>query len=78
MNVDSEAGSYTITAATQREDVYIDNTNLTITVLNTPGKELPNTGGFGTLPYTLGGLMLIISSALMYGFRMRRRERRSN
>ena len=78
LNVDSETGSYTITAATQREDVYIDNTNLTITVLNTPGKELPNTGGFGTLPYTLGGLMLIIASALMYGFRMRRRERRFN
>lgn len=48
----------------------------TITVKNTPGAVLPNTGGPGTLPYTLGGLMLIIASALMYGFRMRRRERR--
>ncbi len=42
------------------------------------GIELPSTGGPGTLPYTLGGLMLIIASALMYGFRVRRRERRSN
>ena len=50
----------------------------TITVKNTPGAVLPNTGGPGTLPYTLGGLMLIITSALMYGFRMRRKERRIN
>ena len=50
----------------------------TVTIKNTPGAVLPNTGGPGTLPYTLGGLMLIIASALMYGFRMRRRERRIN
>ena len=50
----------------------------TIKVKNTPGQELPMTGGSGTLPYTLGGLMLVIASALMYGFRMRRRERRLN
>ena len=50
----------------------------TITVKNTPGAVLPNTGGPGTLPYTLGGLMLIIASAVMYGFRMRRKERRIN
>ncbi|MBR3251093.1 MAG: LPXTG cell wall anchor domain-containing protein, partial [Erysipelotrichaceae bacterium] len=50
----------------------------TVTIKNTPGAILPNTGGFGTLPYTLGGLMLVMASALMYGFRMRRRERRLN
>ena len=49
-----------------------------ITVANTPGAELPNAGGPGTLFYTLGGLMLVIASALMYGFRMRRGERRLN
>ena len=49
-----------------------------ITVKNTPGAALPNTGGSGTLPYTLGGIALIMASALMYGFRMRRRERRLN
>ena len=47
-------------------------------VANTPGQELPVTGGSGTLPYTLGGIALIMASALMYGFRMRRRERRLN
>ena len=30
------------------------------------------------LPYSLGGIARIMASALMYGFRMRRRERRLN
>ena len=47
-----------------------------ITVSNPSGDELPMTGGPGTLLYTLGGLMLILASAMMYGFRMRRGERR--
>ena len=55
-----------------------DETVCTVTIINTPGTRLPNTGGSGTLPYTLGGLTLIIATALMYGFRMRRRERRLN
>jgi hypothetical protein len=50
----------------------------TIVVANTPGKPLPEAGGPGTILYTLGGLGLITLSALMYGFRMRRRERRLN
>ena len=49
-----------------------------IKVANSAGVELPHTGGSGTLPYTLGGIALIMASALMYGFRMRRRERRLN
>ena len=48
----------------------------TLVVPNTPGQILPNTGGSGTLSYTLGGIALIMASALMYGFRMRRGERR--
>ncbi len=47
-----------------------------VRVWNNPGVSLPNSGGPGTLLYTLGGLMLILASALMYGFRMRRGERR--
>ena len=52
--------------------------NYVVHVTNNSGHELPNTGGPGTLPYTLGGIALIMASALVYGFRMRRRERRLN
>ena len=55
-----------------------DGLTYTVTVTNSAGVELPMTGGSGTLPYTLGGIALIMASALMYGFRMRRRERRLN
>ena len=55
----------------------IDNA-MTITLENQPGEELPHTGGSGSLLYTLSGMILIFTSALMYGFRMRRRERRSS
>ena len=57
---------------------HVSAEGLELTVYNDPGKTLPNTGGSGTLPYTLGGIALIMASALMYGFRMRRRERRLN
>ena len=60
------------TTATVVDGIY------TITVSDPSGAELPMTGGSGTLPYTLGGIGLILASALMYGFRMRRRERRLN
>lgn len=49
-----------------------------IQIPNTEGSALPNTGGSGTLPYTLSGLALIVFAASMFGFRMRRRERRLN
>lgn len=32
---------------------------------NTPGVELPSTGGAGTLPYTLSGWLLLLAAALM-------------
>lgn len=49
----------------------------TLTVVNEKGKELPHTGGPGTGLYTLGGIMFLIASALLYGFRRRHEERRA-
>ena len=76
---DKDNVSVTVVAGKSGEEVdataIAEITNNKTTV---EGYELPSTGGPGTLPYTLGGLMLIIASALMYGFRMRRRERRLN
>jgi LPXTG-motif cell wall-anchored protein len=77
-------GTVTITDQDGNEKTYEDftmdteNGVVVLKLKNHPGQELPMTGGSGTLPYTLGGLMLIIASALMYGFRMRRGERRLN
>ena len=77
-------GTVTITDQDGNEKTYDDftmdteNGVIVLKLKNHPGDELPNTGGPGTLPYTLGGIALIMASALMYGFRMRRRERRLN
>ena len=63
---------YTVTGTGTEEDPYV------VIITNSSGEELPMTGGPGTLPYTLGGIVLMLGAALMYGFRMRRRERRLN
>lgn len=47
----------------------------TFTINNKAGVELPMTGGPGTLPYTLGGLMLILGTALLYAFTFRKRSK---
>ena len=52
-----------------------DDANAAFTIKNTPGVELPYTGGSGTLPYTLSGVLLIMASVLMYGFRLRRKRK---
>ena len=69
-DIDPPSG-YSITPKT-------DTVPAAMTIKNTPGAALPHTGGSGTFLYTLGGIALIMVSALMYGFRMRRRERRLN
>lgn len=58
------------------KNVTLGNGAMSISLTNEPGAELPHTGGSGTSLYTLSGMILIFTSALMYGFRMRRRERR--
>ncbi|MBR6331882.1 MAG: LPXTG cell wall anchor domain-containing protein, partial [Dehalococcoidales bacterium] len=68
-----------VVGAGESETITVDGVQVTvytIKVQNSAGAELPMTGGHGTLPYTLCGLLLMLGSALMYGFRMRRRERR--
>ena len=46
-----------------------------VTVTNTTGYELPDTGGTGILPHIMGGLLLIIvaGSLLLYRYNKRRR-----
>lgn len=61
-----------------RSQDHVSANELELTVYNDSGVTLPNTGGSGTLPYTLGGIALIAFAVSMYGFRMRRRERRAN
>lgn len=38
----------------------------TLTVKNTPGQALPNTGGHGTLPFVIGGMFLISAAGMLY------------
>ena len=68
----------TESTAQPRIDTTPADTTYDAYITNDQGVELPNTGGSGTLPYTLGGIALLAFAASMYGFRMRRRERRSN
>ena len=49
----------------------------TIAIRNQAGVELPATGGPGTRIFTLSGVLMILASALLYGFRMRHGERRT-
>lgn len=57
-------------------DITFSAENKTFTVANKPGAGLPNTGGPGTYFHTLSGFILILSSALMYVFGKRHKERR--
>ena len=78
-----ENGQVLVTAIMNGEEVPYpklsqDNGVWTLQVANDEGITLPSTGGPGTLLYTLSGILLMLGAALMYGFRMRRRERRLN
>lgn len=59
-----------------------ENTGTLVTITNTedtPGYELPSTGGTGTLPYTaVGGTMMLTALAYSFIHRKRRREGRAD
>lgn len=46
-----------------------------VEITNTEYYELPETGGSGTLKFTIGGLLLTAGS-LLYGYRLRRKQRK--
>ncbi len=46
-----------------------------ITFTNFTGTELPSTGGIGTFPYTLGGLMIVGASGILFMYKSRRKQR---
>ena len=48
----------------------------TLTITNKPGFNLPETGGNGTILYTLGGLLLITAAAILLLYRPEKRGRR--
>lgn len=62
-------GNYKIVGPDNQDGSY------TITVYNSAGVTLPNTGGTGTLPYTFGGLALL-AGCLVYGYSLRRKQGR--
>ena len=61
-----------------RHDTVDGQGRVLVTMKNEKNYELPSTGGIGRLPFMFTGLFLIMVSALMYGFRMRQRERRGH
>lgn len=60
----------------QREERDIDgNRVIQLTIKNTPGSELPNTGGTGTKLFTFSGAAVIAASGLMYGYKKKKDKR---
>ena len=81
--------TYTVTVdGTDKPDIPAtaipigENTGTLVTITNaedTPGYELPSTGGTGTLPYTaVGGTMMLTALAYSFIHRKRRREGRAD
>ena len=62
-------GSGNVTTETSDGKTYY-----VITITNEAGKELPSTGGSGTLLYTIGGLAIISMAAFMYVYLLRRNK----
>lgn len=62
-------GTGTVTTETSDGKTYY-----VITITNEAGKELPSTGGSGTLLYTIGGLAIISMATFMYVYLLRRNK----
>ena len=70
-------GVITLSDTNKNSLAQIDSTSSdTLLIGNKAGKALPNTGGPGTVMFTLCGLLLVMGAALMYGFVLRRRRER--
>lgn len=50
--------------------------SITFNVENTPGSELPNTGGTGTKLFTFSGGAIIATTCLMYGYKKKSKRNR--
>lgn len=59
------------------EAVLVDQSGVTVSITNTPGNQLPATGGGGVYWYTAGGMALMLVAALLLLYKVliqRRRE----
>lgn len=63
---------------TDKDGVALPTNSLTqrCIIINIPAYELPETGGSGTLIYTLGGLLLMALPLMYIGCKTRRRKRK--
>ena len=61
--------------ATNTAPIPANSENRVFQITNTPiTYTLPETGGIGTLPYTAGGLLLMVAAALLLGQEIKRRR----
>lgn len=63
---DKNDGKYTVETDNGSVTGKLEGSTVKITVVNNPGKPLPNTGGIGTTIYTAIGLALIVIAGLAF------------
>ena len=69
------SGWQLVTDDTNTAPIPANSENRVFQITNTPiTYTLPETGGIGTLPYTLGGLLLMAAAALLLGQEIKRRR----
>lgn len=60
------------TAGEQRPEVSDDDGSLTLDIANTTGTQLPGTGGMGTTPFVVGGLLILCAAGAFLFFNRKR------